>query len=344
MTLTIVGPARVSFAEQGTDTVATYRATDGQGQTVSSLTWSLVGADAGDFTGRGDTLRFLTAPDFEIPADNGGDSVYDVTVKAKGTGSEPDSSTHEVTVTVTNEEEPGSVDLSSTRPQVGTAVTATLDDPDSSVTNTLWQWQRQASATAAWTNLEGSSARLSEYTPVAAEAGQMLRATVGYRDGHGPGKSAQSAATDPVQADVVALTVSYEASTYRATEGGAAETVTVSLSAAADRLLKIPIKVTPDSGTESTDYAVTGLGTNDTLSFARGASARSFSIKANQDDDRDDERVTLSFGTLPSDVSAGTLASATVTLVDVPPPPPPPPSAAGPADEREGDRGELRWA
>ena len=124
------------------------------------------------------------------------------------------------------------------------------------------------------------------------------------------------------------LTVSYGASTYRATEGGAAATVTVSLSPAADRDLKIPIKATPESG----DFRLDDLD-NNKLSFARDSSSKTFQITATQDADGDDETVTLGFGTsLPPSVSAGTPASATVTLDDAlsePPQPPKPAVTAG---------------
>ena len=122
------------------------------------------------------------------------------------------------------------------------------------------------------------------------------------------------------------LTVSYGASTYRATEGGAA--ATVSLSPAADRDLKIPIKATLESG----DFRLDDLD-NNKLSFARDSSSKTFQITATQDADGDDETVTLGFGTsLPPSVSAGTQASATVTLDDAlsePPQPPKPAVTAG---------------
>ncbi len=44
--LTISGRSSVSYAENGTDTVATYEVTDAQGAAVSPVTWSLEGVDA----------------------------------------------------------------------------------------------------------------------------------------------------------------------------------------------------------------------------------------------------------------------------------------------------------
>ena len=73
------GPDSVWFAENGTDTVATYPATDG-------LRWSLGGVDAAAFEMRGDTLRFQAPPDYERPGDVDGNNVYEITVSA-GAGS-----------------------------------------------------------------------------------------------------------------------------------------------------------------------------------------------------------------------------------------------------------------
>ena len=199
-TVTIVGPDSVWFAENGTDTVATYRATDGQG---ARLAWRLGGPDVGAFTVEGDTLSFTRAPDFEGPADAGGDNEYHVTVTA---GEGAVSRSEAVVVTVTNVDEPGTVTLSSTQPRVGTELTANLHDPDGIEPGARWQWQRRADATAAWESVS-SSARspppsypaASGYRPGAAEVGQQLRATVvDYSDGHGDNKQAQSDPTEPV--------------------------------------------------------------------------------------------------------------------------------------------------
>ena len=91
---------------------------------------------------------------------------------------------------------PGSVNLSTTSPEVGRAVTATLSDADGGVSDTTWQWQSRTGVTSSWSDV--SLATLSRYEPQATDAGRQLRATVSYTDAHGPGKSAQSAATDAV--------------------------------------------------------------------------------------------------------------------------------------------------
>ena len=110
-------------------------------------------------------------------------------------------------------------------------------------------------------------------------------------------------------------TVAFKLASYSATEGGEAVTVTATLSPAASDALNIPIRVTAATGTEADDYAVSGL-TDGELAFAEDEDEATFTVTANQDADRDDESVNLSFGTLPSGVVAGTPATATVSLVD----------------------------
>ena len=46
------------------------------------------------------------------------------------------------TVIVTNVEEPGVVEVSPSQPEVGTALSTTLTDPDGSITGATWQWAR----------------------------------------------------------------------------------------------------------------------------------------------------------------------------------------------------------
>ena len=88
----------VSVAE---NQVAAYEAaaTDADGDPLS---YSLSGTDAGLFTIDANTgeVRFMAAPDFEMPGDDDGDNVYDIIVTASdGTNS----TNHNVAITVTDE-------------------------------------------------------------------------------------------------------------------------------------------------------------------------------------------------------------------------------------------------
>ena len=165
------------------------------------------GTDADDFTLVAGVLTFKATPDFEMPSDrvidinNDGDSAdageepaggntYQITVGAASGGDEDSIA---VTVTVVNEEEPGMLTLSTLQPQVEQAITATLEDPDGNVRNMVWRWDRSTENPDIWSIRPGVTA--ATYTPIPADAGWFIRASVSYEDGHGFGKN-QRATTD----------------------------------------------------------------------------------------------------------------------------------------------------
>ena len=199
--LTLSGPDSVGFAENETDSVAAYRAVDSEG---GAITWSKAGPDTDRFDLKSGILSFKSPPNYEVPADADRDSLYRVEVKAR---SGPRRDSLAVKVRVTDVEEAGRVSLSSTAPKVNTTLSAALTDPDGGVDTKTWrwQWQRRATASSPWTNV-GAQAQADSvyqgapYTPVSDDAGYQLRATVGYRDARGSGKSAASAATGAVAA------------------------------------------------------------------------------------------------------------------------------------------------
>jgi Ca2+-binding RTX toxin-like protein len=130
---TPAGPVPVSVAENvaagvGGFLVHDANATDPEGVV---LTYALGGADAGDFvfdpvTGQ---LRFAVVPNFEAPADTGGNNVYDVTITVND-GVNPDV-TQVVNVTVTNVNEAPSFTTSPGNPITvveGTAPATVLYD------------------------------------------------------------------------------------------------------------------------------------------------------------------------------------------------------------------------
>ncbi len=202
---TISGAQTPTFREHNEAAVATYTATDAESDAV---TWSLVDEnddDAFSIDSEG-RLRFQTPPDFEAPtaaghaadADLATRNAYSVTVLAEdGQGA---STEYEVTVTVTNEEEPGTVTLSSSQPQVGVPLRADLSDPDGGVNNVRWGWLYSSARGARGVGEEpGGTDRLwSTFTPYSLLVGQQLRARAVYDDGQGADKQAQSALTEPV--------------------------------------------------------------------------------------------------------------------------------------------------
>ena len=108
--------------------------------------------------------------------------------------------------------------------------------------------------------------------------------------------------------------VSFGAAAYTATENGTAATVTVTLSQTPLQQLQIPISTTPTTGPFT-------LSAN-SVTFAQGATnlSQTFTVTANDDTDASDETVDLSFGTLPTGVTAVSPSTATVTLQDDDPP------------------------
>ena len=183
----LTGDASVVYAENGTNAVGTYEITGGDGSAVS---WNLEGADASQLTltgtGMSRTLMFGSAPDFEALADADSDNTYMVTVKAEAGGEEE---MVEVSITVTNDDEPGTVDLSTGTAVVGTEVTASLSDEDGDITGTTWQW---ASADARdGTFVDIADATSASYTPVEGDVDTYLMVTASYDDVHG-GQEAES--------------------------------------------------------------------------------------------------------------------------------------------------------
>ena len=90
--------------------LADYDARDEEG----GVTWSLTGTDSGDFAISADgVVTFRAAPNFEAPADSGGNNVYNVTVVARDTasGSTRRSVSADVTVTVADVEEDGKIEV-----------------------------------------------------------------------------------------------------------------------------------------------------------------------------------------------------------------------------------------
>ena len=102
-------------------------------------------------------------------------------------------------------DQPGVVTLSTTVPDVGVEVVATLADPDGGVKGAAWQWQSSPSTgTPAWSDV--SNATSATYTPVTGDEGKLLRAAMSYGDAVGSGRNATSAATQKIgKAGVVSL-------------------------------------------------------------------------------------------------------------------------------------------
>ena len=102
-----------------------------------------------------------------------------------------------VTVNVINVDEPGAVSLSWKQPQVGTALEASLSDPDGSVSGVTWEWEKSTDKSD-WDTISASTT--SSNTPVVGDVGKYLRVTASYTDGEGSGKTAQRVSDRKVRA------------------------------------------------------------------------------------------------------------------------------------------------
>ena len=111
--------------------------------------------------------------------------------------------------------------------------------------------------------------------------------------------------------DDPAVKVSFGAATYTAIEGGTA-TVEVTLDADPERTVTIPLAGTGQNGATAGDFSIPA-----SVEFSSGETSKTFTFTATDDDvDDDGEVVKLTFGTLPSGVTAGTRDETTVTITD----------------------------
>ena len=190
-------------------------------------TLGIRGADSGkfNFEAINGELKFKDKPDYEMPGDADKDNVYEVTITA--TDTTDNIGTKDVKVTVTNEEEGGTVTLSQPRPRVGLEIAASYDDPDGGEAGSSWEWWRSTAnnldnapdipentATALpedWEKIEDENS--ATYIPVhdskneaESDVGRYLAAVVRYTDAkenmdEETKDIARAASADPVARD-----------------------------------------------------------------------------------------------------------------------------------------------
>ena len=162
-------------------------------------------------------------------------------------------------------DEPGTATLSSSQPQVGTAVAATLSDPDGSVSGETWIWEKSTDKSS-WSEISGETS--ASYTPVAGDVGYYLRATASYSDGQGSGKSAEAVSQNQVQA----APVSNSAPEF----SGTTTTRSVDENTGAGVNIEAPVSAT-DQNNDTLEYS---LGGTDAASFDIVASSGQLQTKA----------------------------------------------------------------
>ena len=110
-------------------------------------------------------------------------------------------------VTVANEDEDGVVTLNRMPPRVGLPVTATLTDPDGSISGVTWQWTitDTTASTDPTPNGDIEGATSDTYVPKAGDVGGTLTVTAMYDDGHSSEDSGKKTAA--LAADAAAAVV-----------------------------------------------------------------------------------------------------------------------------------------
>ena len=325
---------------------ATYTATEGSSVTVTARlsadpertvaiplsTTNQGGASDADYSGVPDSVAFNsgeTSKTFTFTATDDADNDDGESVKL-GFGTLPDGvstgTTNETTVSITDNDDPDvKVSFGAAMYNVdegGTVtVTVTLDaDPERTVTipltgtgqngATAGDFSIPASvefnsgetsqtftfrATDDSDNDDGESVKLAFGTlPSGVSAGTTNETTVSIADNDDP-----------------TVKVSFGAATYTAIEGGTAM-VTVTLDADPERTVTIPLTGTGQNGATAGDFSIPA-----SVTFNSGETSKTFTFSAADDDvDDDGEVVKLTFGTLPSGVTAGTRNETTVTITD----------------------------
>ena len=307
-------PGTVSYQENRKDTASQCSASDPDQDNVTLTVSSK--ADGGKFSiSPGGALSFVSSPNHESPTDSGGNNVYNVTVVATDDGSPPLSSEEEITVTVTDVNEPPEKATEiddQTLTLGGAAVVIDLSDKFTDPEGDTLTYGTSLSATGVVTvSVSGSYLTV---TPTGAGTATVTVTAYDRPANDGARLSASQDFTVVVGTD---LTVSFESSEYGVTEGGEARRITVNLSAAAPSGgLDIPIAMSPGPAPAPMgDYRVSGL-TSGNLNIPAGQTSNSFTIKAENDTvPEGDEEISLSFNDSPADgLVAGMHSSATVTI------------------------------
>lgn len=192
----LTGSTTFDYDENGSTDVTIVAAVDPEGVTA---TLTLEGDDGDKFTITDGSISFALSPDFEAPTDADQDNSYEITVRASDGANEV---TTVLVIEVKNVDEAGAVSFSVTQPAQGSQVTASLDDPDGSVSAATWSWfiknglDSCTNGSSDWAQISGANTH--QYFPVLGDVNCLLRVRVSYTDAQGSGKSAEEAFTDPV--------------------------------------------------------------------------------------------------------------------------------------------------
>ena len=178
----------------GRVTVGNIVATDDDGDTVYYV---LGGPDAAAFTsetslsqpGASIILQVFTAVDYETKQSYS--LVLSVTDREDESGNPQTNhtvdDTVQITVNVLNVEEPGRLVLQPDSLEQGINATASLTDPDGSLSNINWQWSRSDSGSGPFSDITEENGP--NYVPVLPDKHKFLRIRVTYADGYSAGNT-----------------------------------------------------------------------------------------------------------------------------------------------------------
>ena len=181
--------------------LATYTADDPDGTTLGPVIWRVAGPDASAFNINNDSgsegeLTFADIPDYDDPADENEDNVYELIVVASDR--QFNVSTLWVTIKVADVAETGEVSYNKRHPAIGEAITAELEDPDGVSGSVNWQWHRVTAATTAVEDANRAATAIAGATsatyrpkvdtdPDLTDVGKYLKAVATYSDKQAPG-------------------------------------------------------------------------------------------------------------------------------------------------------------
>ena len=223
--------------------------------------------------------------------------------------SETDATTT-VNVTVVDVDEPPgpptglSISTSQDNPTTALDVRWTVPDTTGIPPITGYEVQYRVGDSGAWIDHDFDSVGTTTKTTISdLDSNTTYQVQARAKNDEGDGEWASASGTTKK----AELTVAFGSATYMVDEGEEA-TITVIVTPTADR--NVTVKVTM-SGTGAT---LSGLGTGDSLTIARGQNSASLTISGDEDEDAIDSEVLLTLSTSDDGVSLGSPTATTVTI------------------------------
>ena len=330
------GAATYSVAEGGTvDVTVTLDAAPEREVTIPLTKTGQGGVSDSDYSGVPASLTFAaaaTSKSFSFAAtqdgvDDDGESVKLAfgTLPAQVTVG----TTDEAVVSITDDDAPASVAVSFGQSTYsvaeGSAVTITVqldDDPERTVTVPVSAVGQNGASAADYSGVpasvvfaSGDTEQTFSFTAVADavdDDGESVALAFGTLPAGVTAGTTAASTVSITDNDLPAVTVSFGAAAYSVAEGSSV-LVKVTLSAAPEQELTIPIVGSNQDGASNADYS----GVPASVTFGAAETEQTFTVAATQDAvDDDGESVKLAFGTMPVQVTGGTTGEAVVSITD----------------------------